>query len=258
MSRQTFHAGPSLTFDEGGIPTRSRFCPVRVHNKDKPDKFRVDFFILARAIDHPMSHADVHQGQNDTNVGVSDEVGELPPMQKAVVHAIVGTNLQNDPDGAREVSVDNRCGACELARLCEFRLDTTLNSTTRTNRKGWPKDEMDLVKKKGNRGDFKMAWDPINRVQVGQWVDNKVVSIVSTNRTTKVGTVERRIGAMRKNLDCPEILIKYQKTMFGVDKGDQYRAAGMGFACKSHFKKWCKRILKLRKSEGVCAPTVSK
>jgi hypothetical protein len=31
--------------------------------------------------------------------------------------------------------------------------------------------------------------------------------------------------------------------MFGVDKGDQYRAAGMGFACKSHFKKWYKKAL---------------
>jgi hypothetical protein len=243
VSRETFHAGPSLTFDEGGIPTRSRFCPVRMYNKDKPDKFRIDFFILACAIDYPILHADVYQGKCDTNVGVSDEIGELPTMQKAVVHAIVETGIANDPDGAREVSADNRYGACELARLCELRLDISLNSTTRTNRKGWPKEQMDLVKKKGNRGQFKMAWDPVNRVQVGQWVDNRVVSIVSTNRSTKIGTVQRRIGAVRENLPCPQILISYQKTMFGVDKGDQYRAAGIGFASKSHFKKWYKKAL---------------
>jgi len=30
--------------------------------------------------------------------------------------------------------------------------------------------------------------------------------------------------------------------MFGVDKGDQYRARGGGFANKAHFKKWYKKI----------------
>ena len=37
------------TFDEGGIAMRSRYCPVRQYNKDKPNKYRVDFFILADA-----------------------------------------------------------------------------------------------------------------------------------------------------------------------------------------------------------------
>jgi hypothetical protein len=104
-------------------------------------------------------------------------------------------------------------------------LDISLNSTTPTNRKGWPKEQMDLVMEKCNRGQLKMAWDPINHVQVGQWVDTMVVSIVSTNRSTQIGTVKRRIGAIRENLPCPQILISNQKTMFGVDKGDQYWAA---------------------------------
>ena len=100
-----------------------------------------------------------------------------------------------------------------------------------------------MTKTKGNRAAYKMAWDPINRVQVGQWVDNKVVSVVSSNRSTVIGVVERRIGPKRHKLPCPQILINYQKTMFGVDKGDQYRAAGMGFACKRHFRKWYKKAL---------------
>ena len=28
-----------LSFDEGGVGCRSRYCPVRQYNKDKPDKF---------------------------------------------------------------------------------------------------------------------------------------------------------------------------------------------------------------------------
>ena len=31
--------------------------------------------------------------------------------------------------------------------------------------------------------------------------------------------------------------------MFGVDKGDQIRAHGGGFATKAHFKKWYKKCL---------------
>ena len=36
-----------MTFDEGGVASRSRMNPVRQYNKDKPNKFRVDFFVLA-------------------------------------------------------------------------------------------------------------------------------------------------------------------------------------------------------------------
>lgn len=37
----------NCSFDEGGIACCSRYCPVRQYNTDKPNKFRVDFFILA-------------------------------------------------------------------------------------------------------------------------------------------------------------------------------------------------------------------
>ena len=43
----TFIPGIDMTFDEGGIPLRSRMNPVRQYNKDKPNKYRVDFFVLA-------------------------------------------------------------------------------------------------------------------------------------------------------------------------------------------------------------------
>eukprot|EP00957_Ditylum_brightwellii_P143286 10916598-Ditylum_brightwellii.AAC.1 len=39
-ARRTFHLSPNESFDEGGVPMQSKFCPVRQYNKDKPDKFR--------------------------------------------------------------------------------------------------------------------------------------------------------------------------------------------------------------------------
>jgi hypothetical protein len=87
-----------------------------------------------------------------------------------------------------------------------------------------------------------MVWDPINRVQVGQWVDIRVVSLLSTNREHKKSEQCReRIRAIRENLPCPKIL-SYQKNMFRVDKGDQYRAAGIGLLPKNP-PKWYKESI---------------
>ena len=48
-AKHVFNLGPNVSFDEGGVAMRSRYCPVRQYNKDKPEKFRVDFFIMADA-----------------------------------------------------------------------------------------------------------------------------------------------------------------------------------------------------------------
>ena len=42
-SRKTFFVPQDMAFDEGGVGCRSTQCPVRQFNKDKPQKFRVDF-----------------------------------------------------------------------------------------------------------------------------------------------------------------------------------------------------------------------
>jgi hypothetical protein len=38
-SKITFIPSGNLAFDEGGVSCRSRLCPVRQYNKDKPGKF---------------------------------------------------------------------------------------------------------------------------------------------------------------------------------------------------------------------------
>jgi hypothetical protein len=79
-SRRTFVPSGNLAFDEGGIACRSRLCPVRQYNKDKPDPYRVDFFVLADHLaghagfpnqhqdGYPILHLDVYQGANSANV----------------------------------------------------------------------------------------------------------------------------------------------------------------------------------------------
>ena len=76
-----------LAFDEGGIGIRSRFCPCRMYNKDKPDKYRVEFFLMACAVTYAILHIDVYQGKNARNIGIHPDVKDLPTSQKAVANA---------------------------------------------------------------------------------------------------------------------------------------------------------------------------
>ena len=104
----------------GGSSCRSRYCPVRMYNKDKPDKIRVDFFILAGSQSYLVHHLDVYQGKNASNVSIDKSCWNLPTTMKAVVNAVIKTNLKegsNDSTGYRVISLDNRYQCPQLAYL---------------------------------------------------------------------------------------------------------------------------------------------
>jgi Transposase IS4 len=119
-SRANFAPEAHLSFDEGGIACRSRYCPVQQYNKDKPDKFRVDFFALAGSKSYVIYHIDVYQGKNACNVGIDPLAVNLPTTMKAVVNAILKSEVytgSNDSNGYRTVSLDNRYQCPQLALL---------------------------------------------------------------------------------------------------------------------------------------------
>lgn len=62
-SAKSFLPSGNMAFDEGGVACHSRLCPVRQYNKDKPDKHRVDFFVLADSEHINILHIDVYQGK---------------------------------------------------------------------------------------------------------------------------------------------------------------------------------------------------
>jgi len=90
-------------------------------------------------------------------------------------------------------------------------------------------------------GTMKMAVDDANGIMCLQWVDSKVVQVVTTKVNTSVGEVLRQQGSQKQRMPCPEAIIHYQRHMYGVDKGDQIRAHGGGFSIKAHYKKWYKK-----------------
>ena len=96
---------------------RSRFCPVRQYNKDKPAKYRVDFFILADAGDYFIYHLDVYQGKNKANIDIRPNIKHLPTTQKLVANSILKASIDNDKDGCRYIFMDTRYAAPQLFAL---------------------------------------------------------------------------------------------------------------------------------------------
>ena len=46
MAKLIFMLGNNVVVDEGGVAMRSRYCPVKQYNKDKPANLVVDFLSL--------------------------------------------------------------------------------------------------------------------------------------------------------------------------------------------------------------------
>ena len=78
QTRNIFELGPTAAFDEGDIEKRSRFCCVRQHNNDNPDKFCIDLFVLANSTHYLVRHIDVYQVNNAGKVDIHARAINLP------------------------------------------------------------------------------------------------------------------------------------------------------------------------------------
>jgi hypothetical protein len=148
-AKHTFVLGRECSFDERGIASKSRFNPVRQYNSSKPDKYRIDFFVLVNTSQglNFIYHIDVYQGKNATNAHIDEEAWTLPTTQKAVVNAIVSSGISTDPDGMHELYMDNRYTAPELFILLQEKYQILACGTIRSNCKGWNCKIMNLSKK---------------------------------------------------------------------------------------------------------------
>ena len=239
-AKKTFNLGPNVSFDEGGVAMRSRYCPVRQYNKDKPNKYRVDFFILADAKYYFIYHLDVYQGKNRNNIDVHEEAKKLPTTQKAVANAILKSEIANDPHGSRHLYMDNRYTAPQLLALMVTNWNLRGVGTCKANRKGFASSKL-VIQKSAERGAHVRLVDKRLGMVITRWKDSKVLQTVSTVMEQGVSSVQRRTGASLIQVSCPNDIIKYQKYMGGVDRGDQHRVIGAGFSNVAHFKKWYKK-----------------
>jgi hypothetical protein len=240
-AKKTFVPGRYLLFDEGGIANKSRYNPVRQYNSNKPDKYRIDFFIMANATsgNNFIYHIDVYQGKNSTNAFIAKEAWGLPTTQKAVVNAVISSGIANNPDGMHEIYMDNRYSAPTLFMLLQEKYQILACGTIRTNRVGWNTRLMN-IQKSDIRGTSLLKYDSTNQILFGQWKDNKVVSFISSLGTFGMTKIQRRVGPDKLDFDIPTALKLYTKDnyMGGVDNLDKDKSLGGSFTSRAMFRKW--------------------
>ena len=135
---KSFVLGFHASFDEGSFASKSRYNPVCQYNSSKPDKYRIDFFVLVNAVDglNFIYHLDAYQGKNMNNCNIKEEAWHLSTTQKTVVNAILQSRIENDPDGMRELYMDNHYEAALLADLLHEKYKVLTCGRLRTGRKG--------------------------------------------------------------------------------------------------------------------------
>lgn len=134
-AKRSFILGKECSFDEGGIANKSHYNPVHQYNASKPDKYRIDFFVLVNLSQckNFIYHLDIYQGKNSNNAHIVEEAWHLPTTQKAVVNAIISSGIHNNPEGMREIYMDNRYTAPELFLLLRERYQILACGTIRSN-----------------------------------------------------------------------------------------------------------------------------
>ena len=93
-----------------------------------------------------------------------------------------------------------------------------------------------------DRGSYIRLVDKRLGMVITRWKDSKILQTVSTIMKPGIKTITRRVGSDLIDVRCPSDIVEYQHNMDGVDRGDQHRVMGAGFANVAHFKKWYKKV----------------
>ena len=136
--------------------------------------------------------------------------------------------------------MDNRYASPQLFALMLTNYNVRGVGTCKANRIGFDSDSIQ-ISKSCDRGTFARKVDPRLGMVITRWKDSKILQTISTVMKSGVSEVSRRTGATVIKVQCPNDIILYQQYMDGVDRGDQHRVVGAGFANVAHFKKWYKK-----------------
>ena len=72
---------------------------MRMYNKDKCNKYIVDFFILADTQYYFIYNIDVYQGKNTESIDIHPSLNNIPTPQQCGANAIIKSGIENYPHG---------------------------------------------------------------------------------------------------------------------------------------------------------------
>ena len=96
-----FDIGPDVCFYEGGITMITRYCPVFMYCKDKPDKFCADLFTMENSNNYFIYNFDVYQEKIQANIDVHSSTRGFITTPKSKSNDIFTTKIANDSNRCR-------------------------------------------------------------------------------------------------------------------------------------------------------------
>ena len=202
-----------ISIDERMVKSKGRFGFIQ-YIRDKPTKWGFKLWVLADSTNAYTYDFDVYVGRR--TVSSKHGLGYDVVMQLC-------TDLFHQ---GYKLYFDNFYTSTQLMKDLKGKGIFSCG-TVRSNRKGFPKEFKDTVKKwekAAERGDVRWVRD--GEVVIMQWKDNKAVSVMSSfhagheHTTTKRNT---RVNGERKVkiIQQPNAVHQYNQYMGGVDRSDQ-------------------------------------
>ena len=162
--------------------SQSRHCLVHQYNKDKLDKFCVEFFVLKIVVTRCASYIMLMSTKGvmlriltfckRSNI-------HLKLTQKAIINALIKADIINNPNGICENCCDSRYQSQEVSVYAREKLGILRCGTCKVNHIGWDKEAVFLAKPSPGGSDV-VLYDKVNKVMTVSWNYNKVVSVVLT------------------------------------------------------------------------------
>ena len=206
----------SHSVDEQIIPAKTRFSKIRQYNPNKPEKWGSKNLVRAGTTGF-MYDFYIYGGKE----AETDDTAKYQNLQKSA--KVVARLCQELPAHANhQLFFDNWFTTLDLLLYLKQK-GILACGTIRANRlKGCPLKENKEMKAEG-RGALDFMCDMNSGIVVAKWFDNNAVHIASNFvGVHPVGSVERWCSDQkaRKEINCPQIIICYNKGMGGVDLAD--------------------------------------
>ena len=201
---------------------------LRQYMPKKSTKWGFKCWCTCDATNGYMYNVDVYQGAS----GTLDEDGLGATVVLRMLEPVYNKN--------HHVYMDNFFSSVKLANRLKPK-GIRMIGTTRTDRKGWPKNLKGLTKlnKQMQRGECQTKI--VDGVQCLVWKDRKVVPIINTiSNPNNVSQVMRRNkDGTRSPVPCPDSVRLYNSYMGGVDLFDARRKT---YSCSRKSRKWWLRL----------------
>ena len=178
----------------------------------------------------------MYRGENTGHIDIHHVAKQRTTTIKAVINAILASNITNDCCGARKIFLHDRYACPDLFSIIFEEMDSIGGGTCKKNRICLPgNDERLTLPKVAERGTYRRLYNRCFHIVDTRRKDSKTLQFIRSLMKIGITEVSRRRGQGVNHVVCPEDLTEYHHNMDGVDWGDQLQEHGAGFSSKAHF-----------------------